>query len=151
MLSSLSLVCQPICFSPLLLAMLHLSFNSIRRIHIVRFFVSSFLLDSRYRIAVSAAHSHLHPKSELQVITQIQCRSRDAPAGGILCYKDSKTYTRSGNIFGYAFLPDIFCRIFLGYIIYDLSNLSIFFKTLRYRALNNIQVPFLVSQQSYQE
>jgi len=51
--------------------------------------------------------------------------------GAYLCHKDAQTYTRSGNVFGYSWPPDFFCRVFLGYIIYDLSNLSIFFKTLR--------------------
>jgi hypothetical protein len=51
--------------------------------------------------------------------------------GSLLCYLDSWSYTRSGNIFEYSWYPDFFARIFLGYLIYDLSNLGMFFKTLR--------------------
>ena len=52
-------------------------------------------------------------------------------AGSWFCFRDSWTYSRTGNIFEYSFYPDFFARIFLGYLIYDLSNLGIFFKTLR--------------------
>ena len=52
-------------------------------------------------------------------------------AGSWFCFRDSWTYSRTGNIFEYSFYPDFFARIFLGYLIYDFSNLGIFFKTLR--------------------
>ncbi len=53
------------------------------------------------------------------------------PSGSILCFAESFSYTTAQAYIGYAWAPDVFARIFLGYLIYDATAMIAFYSTLK--------------------
>lgn len=52
------------------------------------------------------------------------------PPGSIICLYETWSLPRAASVVGYAWSPDVFARVFLGYLIYDLIMMIAFYADL---------------------
>ncbi|BDA44408.1 probable TLC domain-containing protein 4 [Coccomyxa sp. Obi] len=78
------------------------------------------------------------PKNKLKRKDQVEWHSRVISSvhatvlclGSLMCYLELQNKSREALVSGYAVCPDVFARIFLGYLLYDTTNMLAYYKYL---------------------
>ncbi|KAK9915790.1 hypothetical protein WJX75_004146 [Coccomyxa subellipsoidea] len=78
------------------------------------------------------------PKQRIRRKDQVEWHSRVISSvhalvlclGSLMCYLELQNKSREALVSGYAVWPDVFARIFLGYLCYDTTNMLIYYKYL---------------------